>query len=548
MTYLSALVLAMFTTIALIPLLRDLAGKYLALDMPGERKIHKRPIPKSGGIAMILGALVPILLWAPKGSSFIVSILIGSWIIIIFGVIDDMKDLPYSAKFLGQLSAALVVVFYGGLKITYLGDLLPGVSPLHTMAAIPLTVLVIVGVTNAINLSDGLDGLAGGLSLLVFICIGYLAFLDANRGIILVCTTMIGAILGFLRYNTYPASIFMGDAGSQLLGFLAVTLSLNLTQNNPQLTPLLPLLIMGLPIMDTLRVMGDRILDGKMPFKADTRHLHHRLMKLGLYHSETVLIIYCLQAMLITFAFVFRYSSDWFLLLTYALFSFAIIMGLSTSEKFGWRREKYANIGDPLKNGVRSFKHYDALIKVFFKLIEIGAPLLFLITCLIPSNIPFFVAITATILGCIFLAVRVFSPRWTSVALKLAIYIQAPLIIYQGEIDAAAWFSPHLLRPYNVLFALLAFGAVLVLKFTKRKEGFKSTPMDFLIIFVALIIPNIPDAQIRSYQIGLIAAKIISIYYGYEVLIGELREDFKRLSYVTTITLLLICSRGFLGV
>jgi UDP-GlcNAc:undecaprenyl-phosphate/decaprenyl-phosphate GlcNAc-1-phosphate transferase len=173
--------------------------------------------------------------------------------------------------------------------------------------------------------------------------------------------------------------------------------------------------------------------------------------------------------------------------------------------------------------------------------------LLFLITCLIPSNIPFFVAICAAILGCIFAGVRLFKPEWTSIALKLAIYIQAPLLIYQCEIDTAPW-ATHLLRHYNVLFALLAFGAVLVLKFTKRKTGFKSTPMDFLIIFIALIIPNIPDAQIRSYQIGLIAAKIISIYYGYEVLIGELREDYKRLSFATTLTLLLICSRGFLGV
>ena len=547
MTYLAALVLSMFTTVALIPILKDLSVKYMALDFPGGRKIHQRPIPKSGGISMILGAFAPILLWTP-GGSFIVSILVGSWIIIIFGVVDDLKDLPYGIKFFGQLAAAFVVVFYGGLKITYLGDFWPSETPLPDIAAIPLTVVVIVGVTNAINLSDGLDGLAGGIVLLGFICIGYLAFLDGNKGIILVCTTMIGAILGFLRFNTYPASIFMGDAGSQLLGFLAITLSLSLTQNNLTLPPVLPLLIMGLPIMDTLRVMGDRMLDGKMPFTADTRHLHHRLMKIGLYHSEAVLTIYCLHAALVTFAFVFRYHSDWLLLFVYAFFCLTIIFGLLGLERIGWHRENGNFFDDILKHRLRWLKHNQVGIKIFFKLLEIGAPLLLLVTCLISSYISFFVALTAAAFGCILLAVRVFKPDWTGVALKLAIYLQVPLVIYQSEIYPAQWASWHLLRGYNVLFAMAAFIAVLVVKFTRRKSGFKSTPMDFLILFVALVIPNIPDAQIRSYQMGLIAAKIISIYYGYEVLIGELRGDYKRLSYVTTLTLLLICGRGFLGV
>ena len=540
------MVVSMFTTIALIPVLKDLAGKYLAIDYPGGRKIHERPIPKSGGISMILGALVPILLWTP-GDSFIFSVLMGSWIIIILGMVDDVKDLPYGIKFFGQISAAIVAIFYGGLKINHIGDLLPGVSVLPDVVAIPLTVFVIVGVTNAINLSDGLDGLAGGISLLAFICIGYLGFIDGNKGVVIVCTTMIGAILGFLRFNTHPASIFMGDTGSQLLGFLAITLSLSLTQKNSQLAPALPLLIMGLPIMDTLRVMGNRMLEGKMPFEADTKHLHHRLMKLGLYHSEAVLAIYCLHAALITVAFVFRYNSNWLLLVMYFAFSLAIILGLAGAEKYGWRRKTNGFFGELLNNKLSWARHNKLSIKFLFKSLGIGAPSLLLISCFISSSIPMIVSIAAVIFASVILAVHFSKPEWTGITLKFAVYLQVPVIIYQSEINPASWVGTPLLRGYNIIFALLAIIVVLVLKFTRRKAGFKGSPMDFLILFIALVIPNIPDAQIRSYQIGMIAAKIICLYYGYEVLIGELRKDYKRLPHVTALTFLLISGRGFLG-
>ena len=548
MIYLSALVLSMFTTIALSPILRKLAGKYFALDIPGGRKIHKHPTPKSGGISMILGALVPILLWTP-GETFIISILWGSWIISLFGFIDDMKDLPYVLKFMGQIAAAMVVVIYGGLKINNIGNLLPGISYLPDIVAAPLTVVVIVGVTNAINLSDGLDGLAGGISLLVFICIGYLAFINGDRGVVVVCTAMIGSILGFLRFNTHPASIFMGDAGSQLLGFLAITLSLSLPQNKPGISPILPLLIMGLPIMDTLRVMGDRILDGKKPFEADTRHLHHRLMKMGLHHSEAVLAIYCLHAALITFAFVFRYHSDWFLLSVYIAFSISIIFILSVIERTGWQRgERYDFFDGILKTKLKWIKDSKIFIKIFFKLLEVGVPLLLITSCLITSTVASFVSTAAAVSGCILMTALILKPEWSGIALKLSIYLLVPIIIYQSEINPAAWVNLALERGYNVLFVVVALLVLLVMKFTRRKSGFKSTPMDFLILFIALVIPNIPDAQIRSYQMGMIAAKVICVYFGYEVLIGELRTDYKRLSYVTIITLLLICGRGFIGV
>jgi UDP-GlcNAc:undecaprenyl-phosphate GlcNAc-1-phosphate transferase len=537
----------MFITIAVVPITRDLAGKYRALDFPGGRKIHDRPIPKCGGIAMILGAVIPILVWTP-GGPFIHSLLIGSWVIIVFGFVDDLKDIAYGLKFGGQLIAAVVVVLYGGLEFKRIGELIPGVSTLPSSIAIPFTVVIIVGVTNAINLSDGLDGLAGGISLLSFMCIGYLAYNAGATAIVVVCFAMIGAIIGFLRFNTHPASIFMGDTGSQLLGFLAITLSLGLTQQHSTLNKVLPLLIMGLPIFDTLRVMADRIREKRSPFQPDTRHLHHRLMQFGLWHSEAVLTIYFLHAVLVTVAFILRYQSEWYSLLVFIFYSAIIISCVYMMKRVGWQRKKYDFFDYVLKTRLRRVKEERVLIKLFFKFLEIGVPLLFLVSCLVSTSIPHYVSYASAMFGCFLLAARLFWPKWTGFSLRLAIYLLVPFIIYQSQITPAEWANEHFFRGYNILLAGIALNVVLVLKFTRRKLGFKSTPMDFLILFVALVIPNIPDEQIRSYQMGMVAAKIICIYFGFEVLIGELRGEYERIANVIVLTLLLICGRGFLAI
>jgi UDP-GlcNAc:undecaprenyl-phosphate GlcNAc-1-phosphate transferase len=537
----------MFITIAIIPIAIDLAGKYRAFDFPGGRKIHDRPIPKCGGIAMIMGAVLPILLWTP-GGPFIHSLLIGSWIIIVFGFIDDLKDISYGLKFFGQLIAALVVILYGGLEFQKIGELFPGVSTLPSYIAIPLTVLIIVGVTNAMNLSDGLDGLAGGISLLSFMCIGYLAFNAGATAIVVVCFAMIGAIIGFLRFNTHPASIFMGDTGSQLLGFIAITSSLGLTQQNSPLNKVLPLLIMGLPIFDTLRVMVDRILEKRSPFEPDTRHLHHRLMEFNLYHTEAVLTIYFLHAILVTIAFILRFKSEWYSLLIFIFYSVIIISCVFMMKSVGWQRKKYDFFDHVIKTRLRRVKKERVLIKLLFRLLEIGAPLLFLLSCLVSTAIPNYVSYASATFGCFLLAARLFWPKWTGFSLRLAIYLLVPFIIYQSNVAPAEWANEHFLRGYNFLLAIIALNVVLVLKFTRRKSGFKSTPMDFLILFVALVIPNIPDEQIRSYQMGMVAAKIICIFFGFEVLIGELRGEYDRIANVILLILLIICGRGFLAI
>ena len=201
--------------------------------------------------------------------------------------------------------------------------------------AIALTIVLIVGVTNAINLADGLDGLAGGICLLSFCCIGYLAFLGENTVITLISLSLIGAIFGFLRFNTYPASLFMGDTGSQFLGFSLVTVSVALTQETTALSPVLPIIICGLPVLDTTMVIVNRLLGGRSPFMPDKKHFHHRLMNLGFFHSEAVFVIYVIQAFFVVSAFIFRFYSEWLLLIGYGLFAALVVGSFHNCRKSG---------------------------------------------------------------------------------------------------------------------------------------------------------------------------------------------------------------------
>jgi UDP-GlcNAc:undecaprenyl-phosphate GlcNAc-1-phosphate transferase len=546
MLYLSTLLFSMVITLSLIPVFTKLAVKAHAMDVPNERKVHPRPVPKSGGIAMAIGALVPVL-FIGHDDPFVRAVVLGAVIMTLMGLIDDFRDLGYGMKFAGQIAAALVVVFYGGIKIKSLGSLLPGDVLLPDWFAVPFTLLVIVGVSNAINLADGLDGLAGGICLLGFICIAYLAYGGEHRFIALLSVAMAGAIFAFLRYNTYPATLFMGDAGSQLMGFLAITLALALTQNNGPLSPVLPLVLLGFPVLDTLTVMLERIGEGKSPFVADKKHFHHKLMGLGLYHTEAVFVIYVIQILLVTAAFVFRFYSAWFLFMIYALFSVTVLGAFFYAGQRGWRLKRYDLLDVVIKGRLRVLKEKRILIRVSFKMVEIGLPALLLFSSFLPATMPRSVGLMA--LGFLGLAAVVqFAKReWAAAVYRLGMYLLVPFLIYLSERYTAEWMSPQATVAYNLAFMVIVLFVILTLKYTSRTKGFRTTPMDFLILAIVLIVPNLPDPQIQAYGMGLVAAKIVVIFFSYEVLMGELRGEFKKLGWVSMAVLGTVAARGLIG-
>jgi len=508
MLFLSTILLSVFITASLIPITIKLADKYHMVDFPNPRKVHTIPIPRIGGLAMALGAAVPIVLWT-AADAFVMAYLAGAGILVLFGLVDDMKGLGYKAKFTGQFLAALVVIFYGGVRINSFGSLLPGAMLLPEWFAVALSIIAVVGVTNAINLSDGLDGLAGGISLLCFCCIGYLAYLEGNSSVVLLALALAGAIFGFLRFNTHPASLFMGDTGSQLLGFSAIILAIKITQGNTPLSPVLPLIILGFPILDTLTVMVERIREGRSPFSPDKNHFHHRLIRLGLYHSEAVFVIYLIQAIMIVSAIFFKYYNDWALLTFYTAFSVFIIGSFVVAERTGFQFKRYQLIDYAVKGRLRRIKDNNWVIRMSFGISKIIIPLLLVFSCLLPAEIPGYVSVISVLFILFIVAVRVFIKKYMGFCLRFVIYLTVPLVLYLIEEGKAVWIGEKMFILYRLSFGIIALFVFLTVKYSKRTKSFQITTMDFLVIFIAVVIPNLPDQLIQSNHLGLLAVGII---------------------------------------
>ena len=545
MTFLSTLLLSIFITIGLITVLQAFALRLHLVDSPGLRKVHRQPIPRIGGIAMAVGAFVPIALWN-HSDPFVRAYLAGAAVMVVFGILDDARGLAPKWKFLGQFVAALIVVFIGGVKIHTLGALLPENYVLPEWVCVSLTVLAIVGVTNAINLADGLDGLAGGICLLIFACIGYLAWLEEDIVIGLVALALGGSIFGFLRFNTYPATVFMGDTGSQLLGFSAITLSLGLTQGNTPLSPFVPLVLLGLPILDTVSVMAIRIAKRRSPFSADMNHIHHHLMGLGLQQGESVVTIYILQVLLVASAFLFRFYSDWLLLGGYLVFSLATILFLAFKNGKGRVKGPIEPLRDYFGSVfLRRMKTEGIAIRKLFPVLEIGLPLLLVATCLLPSKLPGYVSYCALAAFGLILAARFFWKERVGDLLRLALYLTIPIVVYGGVITPVGWMKGVPIRFYQTAFVLLVLLDIAVSKVSLRKEGFKSSPLDFLIVVIAVLVANLPEQGLQEYKLGLVAAKIIILYFSYEVLIAEMRLEYDRVMVGTLAALAVVFLKGF---
>ena len=473
---------------------------------------------------MALGAIVPVLLWVPL-NNLVWAVHIGCALIVVLGVVDDVKNLRYRQKFLAQILGALVVVFYGGIRIESLGNLVPAGFVLPFIVSVAITLFFIVGVTNAINLSDGLDGLAGGISMLSFVTIGFFAYRCENMTLAIMSIAVVGAILGFLRYNTHPAVVFMGDAGSQMLGFLCVVFTLILTQSNTPYSQVTPLFLIGFPILDTLTVMVERVSKGGSPFKADKNHLHHKLLKLGLYHSESVFVIYLLQALFICFAFVLRFYSNWSNLIVFISLALIIIIlfEIARRTQFKFRNDGGEMLGS--KSMLATFAGERLSIKLFFGVLKWGLALGFIFQCIVPANLPQYMSFGAVFFIILILGAKRFKPQIKKDVLRTALYFAIPMVLYFSTMDASSWMTAMMIRVNNAAFLSLVLFVILTLNLTKRQKGFKLNPLDFLVFIVIIVFPNLPDIHLENPLIKLVIAKILISFFSYDVLLGELRKE-----------------------
>jgi len=311
--------------VLLTPVAERIGKRWGVLDPPAPRKVHSFHISRLGGAAMALALILTLVLMSrltPELQAF----LAGALLISIVGLVDDFTPLSPKIKLTGQILAVTVFISQSGPMLENLGNIL-GTGDLVTGIFAPLLTLVgMVGLVNAFNLSDGLDGLAAGLAGIACVFLIPFAYAQENWNYVLILCSLLGVILGFLRYNTYPARIFMGDSGSLFLGFVLAAAAVSLTQHVTEIREYMPvtaLIILSLPVADTLYVMIRRVLRGQNPAMGDRSHLHHRLLDLGISHHATVSLLYAHMFLMGVCALLMRPWPEWvqfyLLLLFYVL-------------------------------------------------------------------------------------------------------------------------------------------------------------------------------------------------------------------------------------
>ena len=297
----AALLCAFVVSFLMCPLVKSFAYKIGAIDVPKDnRRMHKKPVPRLGGLAIFLGFIVSMLLFV-KIDHQLKGILLGASIIVVLGVVDDMSPLRAYFKFCVQIFAALVAVFHGVVIQTLSNPNVFAESPYWDLGwlAVPITVLWIVGITNAVNLIDGLDGLACGVSTISAISMLVIALLVSEGDVALVMASLVGACLGFLPFNKNPAKMFMGDTGSTFLGYILATISIQgLFKYYAIVSFAVPFLILGLPMFDTLFAIIRRLAHGQNPMAPDRGHIHHRLIDMGLNQKQAVATLYVISGIL----------------------------------------------------------------------------------------------------------------------------------------------------------------------------------------------------------------------------------------------------------
>lgn len=282
---------------ALTPAVKKLAIKVGAVDRPNARKVHTRIIPRLGGLAIFAGFIVSVLFCMPLTSELF-GLLAGCTAIVALGIWDDICNIPAKVKLAGQIIAAAIPVAFG-IRIEWLTNPFGTLIVLPDWIAVPVTIFWIIGFTNTVNLIDGLDGLAAGVSVIASIAMFFIAVTMNQYLPAMIIVAMAGASLGFLQYNFNPAKIFMGDTGSMLLGYtMAVVAVLGLVKTAATVALVVPVIALGLPILDTLFAIVRRKMSGVPVFQPDKGHLHHRLLALGMTQKQAVLIMYLITMIL----------------------------------------------------------------------------------------------------------------------------------------------------------------------------------------------------------------------------------------------------------
>ena len=525
---------AMAISMALIPVMMRLAPRLGMVDLPDARKVHASPIPRVGGVGIVLGAVIAAVIWVPLDTT-LSSWLLGSLVLLGFGVWDDAAELGHYVKFIGQFIAAILVVYWGGVVVAQW----PVVEEISSGVAKPLTVISIVGMINAINHSDGLDGLAGGESLMSLAGIAWLAWQAEGMVVTLVALAAMGGIFGFLRYNSHPAQVFMGDGGSQFLGFTLGVLAVLLTQEvNPAMSPAVAALLLGLPIVDILSVFAQRVYGGMNWFRATKNHIHHRLLELGFHHYEAVIIIYGAQLSLVLIGVSLPYESDVLLLglyLAICLGLLAVVYGLRAR---GWHAHAEGRPGiiALVLDRLRISRRFEAALYLGLQWLLVFYLLAGAITV---PQVPSDMAASAGVIAALLLVRLILGYRVWFLFLRFLVFVALASMVYLVTNHPPAGVPDLAFRLY---MGLLAVMVVLAARYA-HKDVFAITPLDYLVVMILLIMAVVPGAG----EITWLVTELIILFYAGEITIRNMRNRWNPFTAAMLASMSLVSIRGLLG-
>ena len=535
--YLLIAITSMAISMAIIPVMMRFAPYLGMVDSPDERKVHTSAIPRSGGIGIVVGILVPLFIWQNL-SDFTMSFIVGCLVLLVFGAWDDAKNIRPAYKFIGQLLAAMIVVFYGDIYVHHFPFI--GEIDIPAYFGKPFTVIAIVGMINALNLSDGLDGLAGGEALISLAAIIYLAYLFEGDVAMAIAAATIGGIFGFLRFNSHPARIFMGDAGSQTLGFVLAVLAVHLTQQvAPIASPVVALLLLGLPIIDSIVVFYLRARRGDSLVVAAKDHLHHRLLARGFHHYESVMIIYSIQIILVASAALLPYESDLLLICIYLGLCVLLFSIINYSERAAWYAHRKKSESSTLLSEVLEGRQN--LLILPYRLLKAGMSLFIISAAVMSTEVPIDLGVSSLVLF-ILLLLAITSNWFGDNLYRLLMFVTMGFSVYLLSTYPPYWLLEQISLVY-IYFVIITVVSFISIRITV-KDQFQITPLDYLVVILAVIVGFAPGIDHGSSSMIWMVIQLIVLFYACELVIQNMKSQFNSLTGAAGVALVLIAFRG----
>ena len=531
--YLYSFVISLGLSLLFISLLVRHSARLGLMDDPAGdiRKIHSEKTPRSGGLGIIMASGLAMLIILPFNESPL-RFLIACLVIIGFGLLDDILKLSPLQKLGGQ-AMGVAIAMSGGMVMFSL----PLLENSPAFLSYGITFFFVMGVINGVNFSDGMDGLAAGKTLMALFLLLILALESDNYPVALIALAIAAALLGFLRFNTHPAKIFMGDAGSQFLGFVVAWLAISISQSETSpVTSLMPLLVLGLPVLDILQVIAVRI-HKKLPLPGpDKEHIHHQIAKLGFRSDEVVALIYMLQAILLGMAYVLRFANDQVILAFYVAYATIVLGVIYLTNISGWRLHTRRSDSRSSRRN-RFFRRLSGVHRYTGKIFGWFIALFLVTAAVLSSDLPGVMVYVAPGWAAVLLAIKLFSRNQWPLALgRLAAYTAVALLTYGITVSVTGQPENWLIDGTCALFLLLLAFAIRI----TRRSYFWLTTQDLLVLLFIIVVAPLLQINIgEDVSSGSLIFRTCSLLYICEYVLARGKNAQRNLTFTAIIALFL---------